>query len=131
MGQDDVRRERGQFRSVSANFAGMGRGPVGVNPHVAANAPTQTLQFLQKRSDEGLKSCIIRGCGQEYADALHLLALLCAGGERPRGSRKKSDELAPPHSITSSARPISVLGTLMPSVFAALRFKNSSTLVAC
>ena len=35
------------------------------------------------------------------------------------------------HSITSSARPISALGTLRPSVLAVLRFMISSTLVAC
>jgi len=37
---------------------------------------------------------------------------------------------ATPHSITSSARPISVLGTLMPSALAAFRLMMSSTLVA-
>jgi len=41
MGQDDVRRERGQFSRVSANFAGIGRGPAGVDPHVAADGPAQ------------------------------------------------------------------------------------------
>ena len=52
MGEDDVRGERGQFRRVFANFAGIGRRPAGVDPHVVAelqpnfcsscrNAPTQ------------------------------------------------------------------------------------------
>ena len=41
MGQDDVRRERGQFRRVSANVGGIGRGPAGVDPHVAADGPAQ------------------------------------------------------------------------------------------
>jgi hypothetical protein len=41
MGQDDVRRERGQFLCVPANFAGIGRGPAGVDPHVAADGPAQ------------------------------------------------------------------------------------------
>ena len=35
------------------------------------------------------------------------------------------------YSITSSARPISVLGMLRPSAFAVLRLMTSSTLVAC
>jgi hypothetical protein len=39
MGQDDVRRERGQFRRVSANLGGIGAGPAGVDPHVAADDP--------------------------------------------------------------------------------------------
>ena len=40
-GQNNVRRERGQFGCVSANFAGIGRGPAGVDPHVAADGPAQ------------------------------------------------------------------------------------------
>ena len=35
------------------------------------------------------------------------------------------------HSITSSARPISVLGTLRPSALAALRLMRNSTFVPC
>jgi hypothetical protein len=35
------------------------------------------------------------------------------------------------YSITSSARPISVLGTLMPNAFAVLRLMSSSTFVTC
>jgi hypothetical protein len=35
------------------------------------------------------------------------------------------------YSITSSARPISVLGTLTPSALAVFRLMYSSTLVAC
>jgi hypothetical protein len=35
------------------------------------------------------------------------------------------------YSITTSARPISVLGTLMPSVLAVFRLMYSSTFVAC
>ena len=41
MGQDDVGRERGQFRRVPANFGGIGRGPAGVDAHVAADGPAQ------------------------------------------------------------------------------------------
>ena len=41
MGQDDVGRERGQFRRVPANLGGIGRGPAGVDAHVAADGPAQ------------------------------------------------------------------------------------------
>ena len=34
-----VRRERNQFRRVFANLIGIGRGPVGVDPHVATDGP--------------------------------------------------------------------------------------------
>src|SRR5262249_51971634 len=82
----------------------IGGGPAGVDPHVAANAPTQTLQLLQKRSDEGLKSCVIRAGGGEHAHAPHALALLRANGKRPPGRRaaKKRDEFAPSHCLTQA-----------------------------
>jgi hypothetical protein len=44
--QDDVRRERGQFRRISANAFGIAGGPAIVNLHVAAVGPAQFLQPL-------------------------------------------------------------------------------------
>ena len=99
MGQNDVGRERGQFRRVSANFGGIGRGPAGVDPHVAADGPAQLRQPLQERPDAGLKFRIVRGCGQEHADAPHPLALLRARRERPRRRRatQNTEKFPPPH----------------------------------
>ena len=97
-GQDDVGRERGQFRRLSANFGGIGRGPAGVDLQVAADAPAQLPQALQECPDAGLPCRIVRSCGYEYADAPHPLALLRTRGERPcRHAAKKRDELAPSH----------------------------------
>src|SRR5262245_24065418 len=106
MGQDDVRRERGQFRRVSANFAGIGCCPAGVDPHVAADAPTQFLQLLQERPDPGLKFRIVRGCGQEDADAPHTLGLLRMRSERPISRRATNDldELASSHCLPPEAQ---------------------------
>src|SRR5262249_16097630 len=62
------------------------------------------------------------------------LRLLRARRERPRHRRaaEQRDELAPLHSITSSARARSVGGTSRPSAFAVLRLITSSYLVgAC
>ena len=98
MGQDDVGRERGQFRRVSANVGGIGRGPARVDPHVAADGPAQERQRLLERPDAGLKFRVVRGSGQEHADAPHALALLRARRERPvdggRGAGEQEDELA-------------------------------------
>src|SRR5580692_1386615 len=57
--------------------------------------------------------------------------LLRAGGERPRSYRgaDEHNELAPPHSITSSASASSVGGTVMPSALAVLRLMTKSNLV--
>jgi len=51
LGKDDIRRERSQFRRVSTNFGGIGRGPTRVDPYVAADGPAQYRQPLQERSD--------------------------------------------------------------------------------
>src|SRR5207249_4403413 len=66
------------------------------------------------------------------ADAPYPLGLLRARRERPRHrAAKQCDELAAFHSMTSSARPSSARGKVMPSVFAVLRLITSSTFVAC
>ena len=103
VGQDDVRRERGQFRCVSANFGGIGRGPADVDPDVAADGPAQLRQPLKERPDAGLKFRIIRGYGQQHADAPHALGLLRARHERPRGRRatNNTEKFPSPH-----ARPL-------------------------
>src|SRR6266481_5604938 len=94
--QHHVRRERGQFRRVSANVGGTGRGPASVDAHVAADGPPRLLQPLQERPDAGLKFRIVGGCGQEHADASHTLGLLRARRERPcsRRAAEERDELA-------------------------------------
>src|SRR5215472_8116645 len=97
MRQDDVRRERGQFCCVPANFAGIGRGPANVDAHVAADGPSQQRQLLQERPDPGLPFRIVRSCGQEHADPTDALTLLSARRERPRDRRaaEQRDERAP------------------------------------
>src|SRR5215472_15914229 len=132
MRQDDVRRERGQFCCVPANFAGIGRGPASVDAHVAADGPSQQRQLLQERPDPGLKFRIIRGCGQEHADPTHTLTLLRSRRERPRSrAAEQRDELAAVHySKTSSARARKDSGIVRPIAFAVLTLTTSSNLVA-
>src|SRR5262249_29557581 len=59
--------------------------------------------------------------------------LLRARRERPRGRRAAEQryELAPSHSITSSASCCNCRGTLRPRAFAVLRLITSSNLVGC
>src|SRR5262245_52696378 len=88
---------------------------------------------LQERSDASLSFHI--GCirAHEHADAPHPLVLLRSRRERPRGCRAadQHNEVAPLHSITSSARAISVGGTSRPSAFAVLRLMTNSNFVGC
>jgi hypothetical protein len=78
--------------------------PAGVDPHVAAINPAQLLQALQECREASLALRIVRRQAHEHANASHLLRLLRARRERPRGrADEKRDELAPLyHSITSS-----------------------------
>src|SRR5262249_11957377 len=60
-----------------------------------------------------------------------LLRAHCWRPSCSRGANKKCNELAPPHSITSSAATCTVCGTLMPSVLAALRLRTNWTFMDC
>src|SRR5262245_21634111 len=70
------------------------------------------------------------GPGQE-SDHRHR-RLLRAHPNRPRRrAAEQRDELAPLHSITSSAMACNVGGTVRPSALAVLRLMTSSSLVDC
>src|SRR6516162_7921324 len=72
-----------------------------------------------------------------YGNAVDRTPIISGGCARtargPRGLRaaEQRDELAPLHSITSSASASSLSGTLTPSAFAVLRLMTSSNLVGC
>src|SRR5215472_18760203 len=72
------------------------------------------------------------GKPHQHADAAHPISLLRSRCDWPRNnSAEKCDELAPPHSITSSAVAIIDDGTVRPRSFAVLRLITSSNLVGC
>src|SRR5215468_2513780 len=101
----------------------------------------QGARVVMKSWTERLReSCnVFESCGialdraHEHTDAPHPLALLRARRLRPRrDTAEQRDELAPSHSITSSARASSVGGTSRPSAFAVFRLIDSSYFVgAC
>src|SRR6516165_1747274 len=66
-----------------------------------------------------------------YRYALLTVGLLRACRKRPghHSAAEKGNELATPHSITSSAVESTVDGMVIPSAFAALRLMTSSNLV--
>src|ERR1700676_375276 len=103
--------------------------PAVFDHHIAAFDVTGFAQPFEKGRQGPRVS--LRRLGVDKSDHRHRL-LLRARCERPRGCRaaEKGDDLAPLHSITSSARPSSVSGKVMPSALAVLRLMYSSTLVA-
>src|SRR5262245_32051710 len=117
---------------MSLNVAGIG--PAGIDPQVAALAPSQLAERLCERGEPGLPLGIVRGDIREHADAPRAFDLLRARRERPRGRRaaEQRDELAARyHSITSLSSARSLSGTWRPSAFAVLRLITSSNLVGC
>src|SRR5499427_10858019 len=102
-GQYEVWHQRDQFRRVSAIAIDIVLAPAGVDPDVAAVAPSQLLQGLLERRQLDLTAWIVRGPVHEHTEPPHPLALLPACRERPRRrAAEQCDELAPFHSITSS-----------------------------
>src|SRR5262249_7943804 len=107
-------------------------GPTKVYPHVAAIGPTKVRKGLSEHRDASLRHGIVFVVLHEHADTPHPFALLRARRDGPcRRAADERDELAPFHSMTSSARASSVRGTVMPSALAVLRLTTSSTFVVC
>ena len=97
----------------------------------AAFDPPQFAQPLQE-SDTPFTPSRAR-CGSQEPDRRQLVRLLrVRSTKRPRcRAAEHCYELAPLHSITSSARPSSVSGKVMPSALAVSRLIASSTVVGC
>src|SRR4029453_6119818 len=76
---------------------------------------------------------VVRGSRPDVPDPRRLRRLPRRRRGWPRRSRAAEyrDEIAPPHSITSSARPTSGSGMVRPRALAVFRLMINSTLVAC
>src|SRR5262245_37653854 len=101
--------------------------------YVASDNPSFLLQSLVKCRHAGLYFRIVGRHSREHAHATHTSALLRARHQRPchRRTAKQRDELAPFHSITSSASASSLGGIVRSSALAVLRLIRNSNLVAC
>src|SRR5262249_32170501 len=132
-GQDDVEREREQFRGIFCTPVGVVLGPASVDPHIAANIPAQFLQALVERCKSILTLRVVRCPVHEDTDPPKTFRLLRVRRERPRGHRAAEQryERATPHSITSSASASSAGDNSRPSALAAVRLIISSYLVGC
>ena len=74
------------------------------------------------------------GCTRNHsADSPDLAGLLSSGMARQRQSNTAhcANNIATPHSMTSSARPSTVGGIVRPSALAVLRLISSSNFVGC
>src|SRR5262249_49710744 len=105
--------------------------PAKFDPEIAAFSPPQLRESTPQRRNRRLPSRIALNKAHEHADQPHPVRLLLpARHDRQRCSAaNERDELAPPHSITSSARASSEGGTVRPRAFAVLRLITNSIFV--
>src|SRR5262249_48695517 len=106
-------------------------GPSIFDHHILAFGKSGRFQAQAERAQP---ICIgVRRVAAYKSNAWRHPWLLCARREWPRGHRaaEQRDELAPLHSITSSARASSVGGTSKPSACAVIRLMTSSNFVGC
>src|SRR4029450_11391998 len=104
--------------------------PAVFNRHVFALNVAGVLQALAEPAQT--LSEPVRGLAVEESDHRHR-RLLPPRRQRPRRRRtaEQRDELAPSHSITSSARASSGGGTVMPRALLVIRLMTRSNLVGC
>src|SRR5215470_10116501 len=103
-GDDDVRLQANQFDCGSAQALGLAVAPANIEPSIAV-VPAELLKSLLEGRKITLSQRVTFSHCHQHADASHLAGLLRACRERPRNrATEECDELAAPHSITSSAR---------------------------
>src|SRR5262249_30413018 len=109
------------------------RCPAILDPDVATLRPAELPERFLEHGDAGLRFRVALGKRHQHADAPQALALLRPRRERPRCRRaaEQRDDLAPSHSITSSARASRVGGTSRPSALAFVRLIARSNFVGC
>src|SRR5262249_77638 len=109
------------------NSDGVGIPPAKIDSGVASTRPAELSKALLKYGHAGAEIGIAFRNRHQHADTTNSLRLLRACCERPcRRAADQRDELAPFHSITSSARASSAGGISRPSGFAVLRLMTSS-----
>src|SRR5262249_35576621 len=121
---NDFGYQRSNLRRVTSRRSGhnldLGGSGVAGNPQAAQNC-------FDAKSHRRLRALIYK------TDSRDFRGLLRSRTKRPsdRCHANKRDELAPPHSITSSALVISDCGIARPSALAVLRLMTRSNLVGC
>src|SRR5580704_4342943 len=129
MDDNDIRLEIDDLHRVVPHTIGIAAAETIVETNIAAHNPTGVVKPPDQSIDPAFGLRIALGCSDEDADAPHPAALLRPRSHRRqqrhrRGAEKRND-LASPHSITSSARCRNNSGTVRPSTLAVLRLITS------
>src|SRR6266446_5429339 len=129
--QDRVRRKGNQLRGIGSRALGGTSGEANVEPSIACFDPAQILHAFAKYREASLL-LRITGDTDQHADPPYPIRLLRPRLARPRRrAAEQGDELAPFHSITSSARSRIDVGSVTPIALAVFRLSANSKFAAC
>src|SRR6516165_4533860 len=129
--QQNIGRRSHQLLGITTEDVGIGSAPPISQFKIATLVPSRCTKSRLECASEALGFRI--GLGNCHQCTHARRALLCPRDERPSNrTAEKRNELAPPHSITSSARASTDGGIVRPSALAVVRLMTSSNLVgAC
>src|SRR5262245_54814997 len=133
-GENSIRPHPHEFGSEASQALVIPAWPALLDVDIATFDPPEILQApAERRHAELAFGVLLRQPRNQHADAVHLLALLGARRQRPRRrcAAEQRDELATPHSITSSARSRNPSGMFSPRALAVVRLMMRSNLVGC
>src|SRR4029079_18942983 len=119
-GDQHIRLKPDQIHRVGTQAFGLAARQAVLDPNIAARDPTQLLEPFVERGHTRLDLRIANGCSDQHADQWYAISLGARGewpGSHPHNTNA-CDELAPSHSITSSAIAIMPEGMARPSAFA-------------
>src|SRR6516165_3151915 len=124
MRKNEVRMQRDEFfRESLPFFRVVGWCPARIDRDFSALYPPELLEFLPESSDVCLCFRVALGIAHQRSDPPHPVSLLraCRDRQRGGGATEREYEFSSFHSITSSARAMSVGGTVRPSARAVIR----------
>src|SRR6516164_7611006 len=124
-----------QLLSEFLYLLGLAAGPTNIDPNIDSVGPAERRRALHKCLDPRLSFGISLCGGIQHGNPWQLVRLLRPCHTRPYRERPRrrapepGDEVAPFHSITSSARSKIDGATARPSALAVLRFRTISNFV--
>ena len=132
VGDDDVGRLLDEVSGVRLGPLVIASVPADVQSDIAAVVPAETLQSPAEAVDALQTFSITFGVQHHQADDARTARRLRRGREGPsRRTGDNTNDVAPPHSITSSAWARSVAGTAKSSARAVFKLTTSSSLADC
>src|SRR5262249_41741204 len=118
-----------KFACVSAKEIDIAGTPANFDAHVLTVGPAQLLQPLHERNEPRLSFRVVRSRIHEHPDAPHTLLRARCAWPHNRRAAEQGDEIATPHSITSSARASMIGAISRPIALGVLTLSTSVNLV--